>query len=89
MLQLNYIKEDGLWTESSHYYEVDFLIANGRKLDVFEVKSSGTGKHESINEFYRKFSGEVNNLYLLSQKDVGKEGNLQMKPFYLTPFLLQ
>ena len=74
---------------SSHYYEVDFLISNGRKLDVFEVKSSGTGKHESINEFYRKFSKDVNNLYLLSQKDIGKDGNLQMKPFYLTPFLLQ
>ena len=76
-------------TGSSHYYEVDFLVASGSKLNVFEVKSSGKGKHESINEFYHKFSAEVDHLYLLSQKDVGREGNLDMKPLYLTPFLLR
>ena len=36
---------------SSHYYEVDFLVSDGSKIKVFEVKSSGIGKHESINEF--------------------------------------
>ena len=30
---------------STHYYEVDFLISNGNKIAVFEVKSSGTGRH--------------------------------------------
>ena len=73
--------------ESTHYYEVDFLISEGSKINAFEIKSSGTGKHESIKMFYKKFSKNVNNLYLLSQKDVGKEENLLMKPFYLLPFL--
>lgn len=73
--------------ESTHYYEVDFLISEGSKISAFEIKSSGTGKHESIKMFYKKFSKNVNNLYLLSQKDVGKEENLLMKPFYLMPFL--
>lgn len=73
--------------ESTHYYEVDFLISEGSKINAFEIKSSGTGKHESIKMFYKKFSKNVNNLYLLSQKDVGKEENLLMKPFYLMPFL--
>ena len=72
---------------STHYYEVDFLISEGSKINAFEIKSSGTGKHESIKMFYKKFSKNVNNLYLLSQKDVGKEENLLMKPFYLLPFL--
>ncbi len=74
--------------DSTHYYEVDFLISEGSKIDAFEIKSSGTGKHESINMFYKKFSKNVNNIYLLSQKDVGKEDNLLLKPFYLVPFQL-
>ena len=63
---------------STHYYEVDFLISDNSKISAFEVKSSGTGKHESIGA-----------LYVLSQKDVSTEGALQKKPVYLTPFLVQ
>ena len=74
---------------STHYYEVDFLLSEGSKINAFEVKSSGSGKHESIKGFYRKFSQNVHNIYLLSQKDVGKEENLFLKPFYLMPFLIK
>ena len=74
---------------STHYYEIDFLISQGSKVNAFEIKSSGTGKHESAKQFYRKFSKHINNMYLLSQKDVGKEENLLLKPFYLMPFLTQ
>lgn len=74
---------------STHYYEIDFLVADGSKVNAFEVKSSGTGKHESIKTFYKKFSQNVNNIYLLSQKDVGNEENLLLKPFYLMPFLIK
>ena len=73
---------------STHYYEVDFLISEGSKINAFEVKSSGLGEHESIKEFYRKFSTNVHNIYLLSQKDVSTEENLMLKPFYLMPFLV-
>ena len=76
-------------TDSTHYYEVDFLTSEGSKINAFEIKSSGSGKHESIKEFYKKFSQNVHNIYLLSQKDVGKEENLLLKPFYLMPFLTQ
>lgn len=75
-------------TGSTHYYEVDFLISVGSKINAFEIKSSGSGKHESIREFYRKYSRNVHNLYLVSQKDIGKEENLMFKPFYLMPFLI-
>ena len=74
---------------STHYYEVDFLISDGSKISTFEVKSSGTGKHESISEFAKKFSANIGALYVLSQKDVGTEGPLQKKPVYLTPFLVE
>ena len=74
--------------DSTHYYEVDFLLSEGSKINAFEIKSSGTGKHESITEFSRKFSKNVKNIYLMSQKDIGKKENLQLKPFYLMPFLI-
>ncbi len=74
---------------STHYYEVDFLISEGSKVNAFEIKSSGSGKHESIKVFDKKFSKNVHDIYLLSQKDVGKEENLLLKPFYLMPFLME
>ena len=74
---------------STHYYEVDFLISDKSKVIAFEVKSSGTGKHESIDEFTKKYSANIERRYLLSQKDVESEGTLFKKPFYLTPFLVQ
>ncbi|QTQ15003.1 ATP-binding protein [Treponema parvum] len=74
---------------STHYYEVDFLISDGSKITAFEVKSSGTGKHESIIEFAKKFSANIGALYVLSQKDAVTKGALQKKPVYLTPFLVE
>lgn len=74
--------------ESTHYYEVDFLVSEGSKINAFEVKSSGIGKHESINEFAVKYSKRVNKTYLVSQKDINKNGTLLMRPFYLFPFLI-
>lgn len=47
---------------SIHYYEIDFLISEGSKINAFEIKSSGTGKHESIKTFYKKFSQNVHNI---------------------------
>ena len=73
---------------STHYYEVDFLTSEGSKVNAYEIKSSGIGKHESVLEFYKKYSKNVNKIYLMSQKDIGKEENLFLKPFYLMPFLV-
>ena len=75
--------------DSTHYYEVDFLVSDKSKINAFEIKSSGLGKHESINEFCRKYSKNVNKSYLISQKDVGKDGSLLLKPFYLVPFIVK
>ena len=61
--------------------------AIGKKNNT-KIKSSGTGKHESIKEFSKKFSQNVNKVYLIPQKDVGREENLLLKPFYFIPFLI-
>ena len=67
---------------------MDFLVSKGSKVNVFEVKSSGIGKHESIDDFSIKYSKYVRKTYLLSQKDVDKDGALLMKPIYLLPCLI-
>lgn len=73
---------------STHYYEVDFLVSDKSKIIAFEIKSSRAGKHESISEFTRKFSANVERAYLLSQMDAGNEESLLLRPFYYMPFLI-
>ena len=73
--------------ESTHYYEIDFLISNGDKLLALEVKSSGVGKHSSLTEFRKRYSKHIKETCVISQKDVGfAEGNRYL-PVYLLPFL--
>lgn len=74
---------------SSHYYEVDFLLSSKTKIVPIEVKSSGIGKHESITEFQKKYSKQVINQVLLSQKDVGNDEMLKLYPVYMLPFILE
>ncbi len=73
--------------DSSHYYEVDFLISHGSKISAIEVKSSGTGKHESLTEFKKKYSKNIQECYIISQKDVEKKDGLWYLPVYMTEFL--
>lgn len=72
---------------STHYYEIDFLISNGSKVSAIEVKSAGAGKHELLLEFRKKYSKNIKNSYIVSQKDIDKKEELKFMPVYLTPFL--
>ncbi|MDO5650333.1 MAG: AAA family ATPase, partial [Gallicola sp.] len=54
--------------DSTHYYEIDFLIPSGTKIHAVEVKSSGVGKHESLKRFIAKYPRVVSKAFLLSQK---------------------
>ena len=74
---------------STHYYEVDFLLQDKTKLLPLEVKSSATKKHESIDAFCVKYSKYVSQEILLSQKDVGQDNNLKLKPIYMLPFIME
>lgn len=68
---------------SSHNYEIDFLIIKNKKVIPIEVKSGKIKSHDSIDTFSKKYSNIVGNKYLISAKDVGKENDLLLKPFYL------
>ena len=75
--------------DSTHYYEVDFLLQDGAKISPFEVKSSVRKNHESIDMFCKKYSKHVKESYLFSQKDVSKDGALKLEPIYLLPFVIE
>ena len=74
---------------STHSFEIDFLITSRNKIISIEVKSSAVKNHKSIDAFEKKYSQYVGERYLLSQKDVGKEGTLKYRPIYMTMFLLK
>lgn len=73
--------------DEKHYYEIDFLISNGTKLCPIEVKSSGYKTHVSLDNFYEKYSKIVAQRYLIYTKDLQKDGNTLLLPFYMIPFI--
>lgn len=72
---------------STHYYEIDFLISQGPKISPIEIKSSKVGSHRSLDEFSKKYAKHIKNLYIFSQKDYQTEKNIQIMPMYFAPFL--
>lgn len=75
--------------DSTHYYEIDFLVQSGKKIIPIEVKSSARKNHDSIDAFCEKYSNYVGDSYLVSQKDVMTEKRLKYKPLYMMPFILE
>ena len=73
---------------STHYYEIDFLISSGTKVRPLEVKSSGTGMHESLSKFAEKFSPNTVQPCLISQKDNTVIDGIRFLPVYMTEFIL-
>ncbi len=74
---------------STHYYEIDFLIGNGKKVTPIEIKSSATRSHKSIDEFCQIYSGIIDRPFLFSQKDISKDREIAFMPMYMLPFLLE
>ena len=72
---------------SSHYYEIDFLLTEKTKLIAIEVKSSSVRNRKSIDAFKEKYAKTVGNRYLFSQKDVSRDGSLFCKPIYMLQFM--
>ena len=74
---------------STHAYEIDFLIRQKTKTIPIEVKSSRIENHQSIDVFIAKYSSVVSSPYILSQKDLGKNGQIKLCPFYLNSFIFE
>lgn len=73
--------------DEKHYFEIDFLISHGNKLCPIEVKSSGYKTHVSLDNFCEKYSKVIAQRYLVYNKDLQKDGNTLLIPFYMVPFI--
>ena len=73
--------------DTNTYHTIDFLLSDHAKLIPLEVRSSRVTNHSSIDAFCKKYSHFIADQYLISQKDIGNQQMLKMRPFYLVPFL--
>lgn len=74
---------------STHSYEIDFLLSKGAKVIPVEVKSSRVSEHQSLDAFISKYHSVVTTPYIFSQKDQGKDGAITICPFYLSSFVAE
>lgn len=72
---------------STHSYEVDFIISRGNKICPLEVKSSGYSAHKSLDVFSEKHSHEILQRYLVYTKEYKKDGDVICLPVYMVPFI--
>ena len=72
---------------SRHNHEIDFLIADQKKICPIEVKSSGYKSHASLDAFSQKYSSRISKRYLVYTKEYQKDGDLQYLPVYMAQFL--
>lgn len=73
--------------DEKHNYEIDFLLSRGSKISPIEVKSSGYRRYVSLEAFCKKYSSRIKDRYLIYTKDLSHEKEVQMIPFYMTPFI--
>lgn len=80
-----------MWNKenSTHKYEIDFLIISNNKIVPIEVKSSSSASHESILNFQEKYSHYVGKRILFYQKDFSNEEMLELIPIYASEFVLK
>lgn len=70
-----------------NHMEVDFLIAEGKKIAPIEVKSGSYRSHASLDKFRAKFSSKIGESYILYTKDVMRSDNILHLPIYMAMFL--
>ena len=80
-----YSRCDNLHRENN--MEIDFLIAEGKKISPIEVKSGNYRSHSSLDKFRRHFSSAIGNSYILYTKDVMIKDGIIHLPFYMAGLL--
>lgn len=70
-----------------NHMEIDFLIADSKKICPIEVKSSAYREHSSLDKFRKKFADKLGNSYILYQKDVMIKDGVIHLPIYMAMFL--
>ncbi|MCL2607462.1 MAG: AAA family ATPase [Methanomassiliicoccaceae archaeon] len=73
--------------DSANMQEVDFIIADGRKMIPIEAKSGVSNRHASLDRFMDRFSSAMDIGYVVHSKNLRADGNLVYIPIYMTMFL--
>ena len=75
-------------TNSTHSYEIDFLIHDNTKIIAIEVKSSRISSHESLDVFSKKYSKKISEKWIVSQHDIGEKDGIKLWPVYCMPVVI-
>ena len=70
-----------------NHMEIDFLIAEGKKISPVEVKSGDYRSHSSLDKFKKHFSSIIGNSYILYTKDVMIKDGIIHLPLYMADLL--
>lgn len=71
----------------THIYEIDFLLAKGKKIVPIEVKSSDSIHHESFDSFCAKYPSRIGEKYIIHTGDLRKEKDIVFLPVYMAMFI--
>ena len=80
-----YSRSDNLMREN--HMEIDFLIAEGKKISPVEIKSGNYRSHSSLDKFRNHFSSVIGNSYILYTKDVLIKDGIIHLPLYMAGLL--
>ena len=80
-----YSRSDNLHREND--IEIDFLIAEGKKIAPVEVKSAGYRSHSSLDKFRKRFHSVIGNSYILYPKDIMIKDGIIHLPLYMAGLL--
>ena len=73
--------------ESDRIQEVDFLIADGKRVTPIEVKSSRSSEHVSLDRLMRKYPKMMDGPYVIHSKDLEVRDGVTYIPIYMTMLL--
>lgn len=80
-----YSRSDSLHREN--HMEVDFLIADGKKISPVEVKSGNYRLHSSLDKFRKHFPSVIGTSYILYTKDIMIKDGIVHLPLYMAELL--
>ena len=73
--------------DTKKYGEVDFVIQNGMRIDLIEIKSGNDyKKHSSLSRIFSVDEWNINSAYVFCKANVEKIGGIQYLPWYMVMF---
>ena len=67
--------------------EIDFLIAQGRKIAPLEIKSARYQQHVSLDKFIAKYKSRIGSKYIVYTKDLMETDGILFIPVYMTSLI--